>query len=307
MSQFPFIGLHIHKTAGTSFLRYLEKMAPDRLYGAYALRNLRRLEIPLWATNNLTSKDIFWGHAIYESFFYNISTNVRLFTFLREPNQRLISWFRMLERRKKLKDPEKRLEKFATSHSNSMTKMLVSRFPSLAGPKTDRLSDQALNVLEHMGFIGFQAAFSQHLPVLLEWMKVPIGEDLIGARHNIAKTDQQCSESEAEILDLMNDEDQRFYELAYQRYYNNPLNPERSVNLGLINNASSDTKHTIKLSQTRSAQRKYVSSLRFSIGEMGVEDHLRQMQTGYAQSLSLWERMLKRSSMKDQLDEGDYE
>ena len=74
----PFIGLHIHKTAGTSLLRYLEQQAPMRLYGAYALRNFRLLEIPLWASTNLTTRDIFWGHAIYESFFYDLAQPVQL-------------------------------------------------------------------------------------------------------------------------------------------------------------------------------------------------------------------------------------
>ena len=301
MSKMPFIGLHIHKTAGTSFLRYLEKMAPDRLYGAYSLRNLRRLEIPLWATPNLTSKDIFWGHMIYESFFYDIPTDLRLFTVIREPNQRLISWFRMLERRKKLKESSMSLEEFATIHANSMTKMLISRFPSLAGSKADRLSDRAMNVIEHMGFVGFQSVFSEHLPMLLEWMKVPISKDLLQARHNIANIDNKCTESESQILDLMNDEDQRFYQLAYQRYYNHPLNEERSVNYATMTNTF-EAKHSIKLQQTKSAQHKYIKSLRFSIGEAGVEDHLRSMEVGYSHCLSLWELIVRQNVKKENDD-----
>ncbi|MEB3334046.1 MAG: sulfotransferase family 2 domain-containing protein [Cyanobacteriota bacterium] len=288
----PFVGLHIHKTAGTSLLRYLEEAAPLRLYGAYSLRNFRLLEQPLWASQNLTSRDIFWGHSIYESFFYDLSVPTRLFTFLRDPQERILSWFNMLKRRKKLKKAGLSLEEFALAHDNSMCAMLVSRFPSLIGDPTARLSEQAMNVLNQMSFVGFQSHFDQHLPILLELMNISVRSDLLKKRHNIARSPMQISKADQDSLAGLNEEDHLLYAKASERYIQNPLNPERKVDFHNMVGISEAERSLIKKKQTKSAQRKYISSLRFSLGDAGVEEHVKIVTGAYANCSRVLDKLI---------------
>ena len=292
----PFVGLHIHKTAGTSLLRYFEEHAPFRLYGAYSLRNYRLLELPLWASTNLTSRDIFWGHAIYESFFYDVTEPLRLFTFLRDPSERLYSWYTMLKRRKKLKKSVISLEHFATSHANSICLMLVTRFPSLVSDPTASLSDQALSVLDQMGFVGFQNQYSNHLPMMLEWMGVPISLETLAVRHNTAKTTIGIEPEVQRLLDEVNREDNRLYSLAYQRYADQPLNPERKVNLNSLHNISSAERQKIQTKQSKNAQKKFISSLRYSLGDAGVEAYIKSLNSTFGQCEHILNKVLTHPS-----------
>jgi hypothetical protein len=286
-----FVGLHIHKTAGTSFLRYIEEVSPLRLYGAYSLRNFRMLEQPLWATQNLTSRDIFWGHSIYESFFYDLSVPIRLFTFLRDPQERIISWFNMLKRRNKLKKFGLTLEEFATAHDNSMSKMLVTRFPSLIGDPTARLADQAMNVLNQMGFIGFQSHYDQHLPLLLEWMKVPILPELVQRRHNIAKASKKIAATDQASLAGLNEEDHLLFVNASKEYLHEPLHCDRNIEFRKITRIGQAERSAIKHKQTKSAQRKYINSLRFSLGDAGVDEHIKMMSESYGNCSLLFDKL----------------
>jgi len=298
----PFVGLHIHKTAGTSLLRYLEQQVPFRLYGAYSLRNFRLLELPLWASTNLTSRDIFWGHAIYESFFYDVTEPLSLFTFLRDPSERIYSWYSMLKRRKKLKKSATSLEIFATSHANSICLMLVTRFPSLAGDPSASLSDQALSVLDHMGFVGFQSHYSSHLPLMLEWMGVPISSDTLSARHNTGKRALDIEAAEQRLLDQVNEEDNRLYSLAYQRYADQPLNPERKVDLNSLLSSSSAERQRTRHRQTKNAQKKFISSLRHSLGDVGVEAYIRSLNNTFGQCENLLSKVLANSNSESAED-----
>ena len=291
----PFIGLHIHKTAGTSVLRYLERHAPSRLYGAYALRNFRLLELPLWASANLTSRDIFWGHAIYESFFYDVAEPVRLFTFLRDPTERIISWYSMLKRRKKLKKSAISLEAFATAHSNSMCRMLVMRFPSLVEDESALLSDQAMAVLEKMGFVGFQCHYSDHFTQLLEWMRVPICTQTLGARHNTAKKSSALDWEDQALLQRLNDQDHRLYALAYERYGAQPLHPERQLLMDSLISMANVDRAAIRQKQLKSAQKKFVSSLRFSLGDVGMESYVCRLNASFGACERVLDKALKRS------------
>ena len=278
----PYVGLHIHKTAGTSLLRYLEEHAPLRLYGAYALRNFRYLELPLWATHNVTSKDIFWGHSIYESFFYNVADPIRLFTFLREPNERLLSWYSMLKRRGKLKRNAQSLELFAEAHSNSMSNMLIDRFPSLIRNTSTELHRQALDILEQMCFVGFQSHYSEHLPVLLEWLNVRQNSEHHKRRHNSAPSRGNLSSSENAILDIYNEQDNKLYSLALERFAENPINRQEGI-IFLENVECASKQEQIRSRQVKAAQKKFLSSLRYSIGEVGLEQYITNVDATYEQ------------------------
>lgn len=291
----PYIGLHIHKTAGTSLLRYLEAYAPQRFYGAYALRNFRLLELPLWATENHTSRDIFWGHAIYESFFYESIAPVKLFTFLRDPVERIISWYNMLKRRKKLKRSAASLEAFVESHRNSICTMLISRFPSLVEQTDQPPSSQALSILSHMGFIGFQSHFNDQLPQLLEWMDVPVKQEAIGARYNISKSVAGIDPYQRQVIEAANQEDVKLYNYAFNLYSEKPLHADRNVVFKVLASNSGNDLNAIKAVQAKKAQRKFISSLCFSLGDAGVESYLRSLNASYSHCESLISSKIKRT------------
>lgn len=276
-------------------LRYLEQHAPLRLYGAYALRNYRLLELPLWASANLSSRDIFWGHAIYESFYYDVAEPIRLFTFLRDPNERILSWYSMLKRRKKLKKSAIGLEAFAVAHSNSICRMLVMRFPSLVGDSSAPLADQAMAVLECMGFVGFQCHYSDHLPQLLDWMRVPICTQTLGTRHNTAKKASILDSEDQAMLQRLNDQDHRLYTLAYERYGQRPLHPERQVLMGTLISKDNADRVAIRQKQLKAAQKKFISSLRFSLGDAGLESYIRRLNGSFITCERLLDKALKRS------------
>ena len=141
----------------------------------------------------------------------------------------LVSWYNMLKRRKKLKKTAVNLETFATAHANSICRMLVHRFPSLVGDSTAPLADQAMSVLDAMGFVGFQCHYDEHLPSLLEWMRVPICTKTLGVRHNTAKRGSSLTSEDQQLLSNLNEQDIRLYEMAYLRYGQTPLHPERRL------------------------------------------------------------------------------
>ena len=276
-----FVGLHIHKTAGTSLLRYLESSSPKRLYGAYALRNYRQCELPLWASPAPLTKDIFWGHTIYESFFYHAISPIYLFTFLRDPSERIISWYSMLRRRKKLKKLGMSLESFAEAHSNSICKMLVNRFPSLCGATEASLSEQAFTVLTHMTFVGFQCQYTDDLRLVLEWMKVPINEKKISTRHNIAKKAHSIDNADQMMLNGLNREDNLLYERAFEYFSSSTLRADNKLLLHSLASASGLDPDRIFSEQRNAAQKKFILSLRGSIGEVGVESYITQIRSGF--------------------------
>ena len=298
----PFVGLHIHKTAGTSLLRYLEQEVPFRLYGAYALRNSRLLEMPLWASTNLTSRDIFWGHSIYESFFYDVAEPLNLFTFLRDPSERIYSWYSMLRRRKKLEKTVTRLNDFAALHANSMCLMLVTRFQSLAGDPLASLTDQALSVLDQMGFIGFQSHYSSHLPLMLDWMRVPINPKTLSVRHNTAKGALAIDPADKEMLDKVNEEDNHLYKLAYERFANQPLNPGRKVDFNSLLSSCAADRQKIRDRQTKNAQKKFIRELRHSLGDVGVEAYVRSLNKTFGQCEDLLKKILAHSNSESAED-----
>jgi len=288
----PFIGLHIHKTAGTSLLRYLEKHATSRLYGAYSLRNYRLIELPLWASANLTSRDIFWGHAIYESFFYDIVDPIKLFTFLREPSERIVSWYNMLKRRNKLKKSAVDLYTFASAHNNSICRMLIARFPSLVEDDTAPQAYQAMQILEKMGFVGFQCHFTDHIIQLLDWMGVPIFRDSLIERHNTGRQESKTMLKSLEVLRQLNDQDYHLYNMAYKRYGSQPINHERHI---LMSSIKSINKESIRHRQVKSAQKKFLSSLRFSIGDAGVESYVKLLNSRFESCENSLNNVLTRS------------
>jgi hypothetical protein len=272
-----FVGLHIHKTAGTSLLRYLEGSVPRRLHGAYALRNYQQSELPLWASSVPLTKDIFWGHSIYESFFYHAIRPIHLFTFLRDPSERIVSWYSMLRRRKKLKKAGMNLESFAEAHSNSICKMLISRFPSLSGPTEASLSEQAFSVLEHMSFVGFQCQYTEDLRQLLEWMKVPVHDKKLSTRHNIAKKATLIDSSDQAMLNRLNQQDNLLYSHAFECFSSTPLKQGRHLSLHSLASASGLDPKNIRSEQLRAAQKKFILGLRLSIGDIGVDSYIKQI------------------------------
>jgi hypothetical protein len=181
----------------------------------------------------------------------------------------------MLLRRKKLKTAEINLETFAKAHSNSICRMLIDRFPSLITTPSASLAEQAMGVLDTMGFVGFQEHYTEQLPLLLDWMKVSVCLQTIHERHNTAKKSLKISKKMGSLLEELNDQDQLLYDLAYDRYGKNPLHPERQWLGGSLPSLSNINRDYIRARQIKTAQKKFLNSLRFSLGDAGVESYIR--------------------------------
>ena len=174
--------------------------------------------------------------------------------------------------------------------------MLVTRFPSLVGDPSASLSDQALSVLDQMGFVGFQSHYTNHLPMMLKWMDVPISSDSLSARHNTAKRTLAIEPKEQRLLDQVNEEDNRLYVLAYERYADQPLNPERKVDLKSLLSSSPDERQKIRNKQTKNAQKKFITTLRHSLGDVGFEAYIRSLNSTFGQCEHLLSKALAYSS-----------
>ena len=202
-----YLGLHIHKTAGTTLLEHFRK---HTTYGEYqdtrAFFNYQNGichfdELPFRARKNMS---LIWGHAVHESMVYGLNKQIFLFAFLRKPIDRIISWYKF---ERDTIGTTRDFEDFVMSRSNSMCQNLIRKFPSLISPKAQDLSSKAISVLTRFNFIGCQEDFSEHSKVLLQKLSLPPIEE--GVRHNTSRSEDVFPR---DLVAQNNQEDIKLYE-----------------------------------------------------------------------------------------------
>jgi len=104
------------------------------------------------------------------------------------------------------------------------------------------------------------------------------------------------------MLDKVNEEDNRLYKLAYERYANQPLNPEKKVDLNSLLNSSTADRQKIRARQTKNAQKKFISELRHSLGDMGAEAYVRSLNKTFGQCEYLLNKMLAHTNSESAED-----
>ena len=201
-----YFGLHIQKTAGTTLTMHLRQHVNIEKYktaGAnyYYQNGVCPIdELPLSIKKKLL---IIWGHDAHESMLYKLDKKVFLFTFLRHPVDRAISWYKF--RRDRLNRKES-FKEFVKSRSNHMCKMLIRKFPSLVSSKEESLSLKAISVLNHFNFIGCQENFTNHSKLLLQKMRLPLIEEVI--KYNVSKSNDTFDQ---DLVAEKNQEDLNLY------------------------------------------------------------------------------------------------
>jgi len=113
-------------------------------------------------------------------------------------------------------------------------------------------------------------------------MHVPVNEKKIGTRHNIAKKSYSIDKADQTMLNSLNKEDNILYERAFEFFSASPLKTDRGLSLHSFASASGLDSDQISSEQLKAAQKKFILSLRGSIGEIGVENYIRQIQSSFA-------------------------
>lgn len=223
-----YMGLHLHKCAGTSLQIHFTNS--DRngtwFWHTNVLVNHRQSS-PEVEELNLDSRQavrVIWGHEVNDYFFqFFVGRPIFLFTFLRNPVSRMVSLYkykaRRTEQRNRNLDAFKSFSEFAAQRQNHLCNFILKRFPNLVNNELTELHDRAISVLEKFAFIGLQEDFEAGANRLMKFMKFPTLENK--KRHNVDGGGLVVNYSEQEIYDL-NLSDMRLYEYVKERYQSSP-------------------------------------------------------------------------------------
>jgi len=212
MTNNIFVGLHLHKAAGTTLQIHFEQNLRSHLtvtspivnyqYGRVFFDELPKSAVP--------KKKVIWGHDVKESMLYGIQRDYFLFTFLREPVGRIISWYKYEQRKRNLTQTFKT---FVELRSNFMCKMIIEAFPSLDTSNSEGFADKASSILDKFNFIGTQENFSEHSKILLGYMGIPPIEE--GFRANV-NPESSASDDEINFAKEFNQEDIKLFERIFK-------------------------------------------------------------------------------------------
>lgn len=166
-------GLHVPKCAGTSLLRMIEnEVDPSQLYQCTSFhRNFIEGRPEFLEIRNHSRLKVIWGHFIHEEMLYFVEDPF-LFTYLREPDERLKSQYRFLSGLwsslgRKVPSADDWVRNL---RRNPMSEFIVERFPTIAG--SGDLFERCKNVLSAFDFVGFSERFSDTAPQLLHLIGV---------------------------------------------------------------------------------------------------------------------------------------
>ncbi len=240
-----YIGLHIHKCAGTSLQVHLTGCDSSNSWFWHTSP-----DVNYWQSNldieekHVTSRQrvkVIWGHAVFDYFFnFFVDRPIYLFTFLRHPVKRLASWYRYEARcHEKFTGTSDELESFthfAKRRSNHMCRFLLNRFSHLDDSGSNLLHKRAISVLEKFAFIGLQEDFQVGVSHLLQFMNLPKLPE--GTKRNVddGKIDLNF---DAEVLAIANESDMKLFEYANKRYQQSPI-PDRDRFINAVQYKISD-------------------------------------------------------------------
>ena len=174
-----FIGTHIPKTAGSTLIGVLEKeFGYGRFHQTTSLMKNANLEIPFIEEVINTDKfDVVFGHHVDEKILLHfLNRDIYLFTFIREPVQRIISQYYFSNQLRK--DQNHKLVDFKDFYNripkNFMCHFIIKRFSLFLGNGDNSLSlhKKAIRVLQSFKFVCHTEEFDSMIIHLLEDMKI---------------------------------------------------------------------------------------------------------------------------------------
>lgn len=203
-----FVGLHVYKCAGTSFLEMALAALPR--YEVYQntsiIRNWNDEQPEFLEIASYGRLRVVWGHTIHEQMLHCLVRPI-LFTGLREPVERLISDARyqidLAERQGK---GPFALEAWLEGQRNPMCWFIINRFPILARRADRNLSpfEKARSALECFHHVYFNDTFDESVGEIFAALGVNVRSkhSNVGARPDIeVVVDQQALRFDLELYE----------------------------------------------------------------------------------------------------------
>jgi hypothetical protein len=182
-----FVGLHIPKCAGTSFLDMALEHLPERqiFQTTSIIMNLKEDQPEFLHISDYRALRVVWGHGVHEQMLHFVRSPI-LFTGMREPVARLMSAARYQVR---LREKQGRgpldLESWIASQNNPMTWFIINRFPTLAGhPGPGTPFEKAKRALQAFHYVYFTDTFASGVAAIFAALGVnaAVKESNVGDR-----------------------------------------------------------------------------------------------------------------------------
>jgi Sulfotransferase family len=218
------VGLHIQKCAGTTLQTHIAECprAGSWFWHTSADVNYRNssLEIDVRNTPSQQTVQIIWGHEVFDYFLrFFVDRPIYLFTFLRHPAKRIVSWYkyeaRGYEKSRGTLEGFDLFGKFLVDKQNHMCHFIVNRFPHLDVSGSEILHKRAISILEKFAFIGLQEDFQTGANNLLNFMGLPLITGNV--RKNVDDGNLDLEYNMDEII-ANNSQDMALYEYVLERY-----------------------------------------------------------------------------------------
>jgi len=144
-----FVGLHIPKCAGTSFLDMARDVLPAHqlFQNTSIIMNWNDGRPEFLDINDYAALRVVWGHSIHEQMLYRLNAPI-LFTGMREPVARLISEARYQVDLRERQGIPFDVRAWLPKQRNPMTWFIINRFPTLAERENRELSPEVVPVSE---------------------------------------------------------------------------------------------------------------------------------------------------------------
>ncbi len=228
MKNILYVGLHVHKCAGTSLQVHFKKTygSTKLFWHTNPILNYQEanLEIEDRSFPSRSKVKLIWGHEVHD-YFLNLFAHrpIFLFTFLRHPTTRMLSWYkydaREHMRNKGNLDNLPSFFNYVQSRQNHMCHFIVSRFPKLADHGRDSLHSKAISILDKFAFVGIQEDFERGANLLMKVMESPP----IPKRTKQNIDDGNITvDYDQKQLESLNESDLLLYEYVVKRYQKDP-------------------------------------------------------------------------------------
>lgn len=205
------VGLHIPKCAGTSILNMAQQNLPaEQIYQNTSFhKNFAQGRPEFFEIRNTGRLRFVWGHFIHEEMLKYFE-NPFIFTYLREPRERLISNFLFMQRlRAAQKKPQLDWENWIKSTGrNPVCHFIIRAFPELAG--SGDLLKKSQNVLNIFDFVGLTESFDKTSSEILSILNISPKV----AKSNTTNYNGEVFEIPEKIIDI----DLKLYSWAKERF-----------------------------------------------------------------------------------------
>jgi hypothetical protein len=231
-----YVGLHVQKCAGTTLQMHIAECprastwfwhtAPDVNYQNSSL------EIEERNTPSRNQVKVLWGHAVFGYFLrYFPDRPIYLFTFLRHPAERIISWYkyeaRGYEKARGSLEGFDTFENYVVKRQNHTCRFILNRFSHLDTSGSKKLHERTISVLEKFAFVGVQEHFHEGANNLLKFMELPLLPDR--SKHNV-DDGKIALQYDKDLIDANNVSDAIVYEYAVKRFAASALpDPQRFI------------------------------------------------------------------------------